>query len=1136
MIKFVLIRVFAFSLLFFVSIIAITAQINYPAQSTYKYLKGIDAANLSSNWVNGDFNDAGWQTGNAPFRYGDGTGGTELTDMQGNYSTLFLRSNFNVQQAELIEEVSVRADWDDGFMLFINGVQVLSRQAPDVIGYDALSNGLHEYGETEIVKLSATNLNLVEGENTLAVFCCNTSLSESSDFYFDMEFTANVAIPVEPGLPELVDSIGVSFNKVSGFYDSNFTLTITTPVTNAKVVYTLDGSNPQTSSTRIMGNASTQVTINPASTVNRGTTPAVVVRASIIKEGYSASKPELRTFIFLDKVKTQKQPGWDWPTWNVNGQEIDLEMDADVVNSAQYKDKIEEALKDIPSISIATDNANLFDAATGIYVNALNDGIDWERECSVELINPDGTKGFNLNAGLRIRGGWSRHNNYPKHAFRLFFKEEYGDSKLKYPLFEDEGVDHFDKVDLRSEQNYSWANYEGEHNTFIREVFLRDAQGEAGHPYTRSRYYHLYLNGMYWGLFQTQERGEARFASDYLGGNNIDWDVLKQGESGVMATDGNKNKWKEVWDITQTGYTQTKNYYKLEGKDAQGKAMKDSEILVDIDNLIDYMINIFYSGNFDSPVSIWGANNSTNNFYMIKNREDKTLGFQFLIHDAEHTMMTVGTSGPGTIGLYENRVNLAYRDDAKMVNPGFEEFHPQWLHHRLTANEEYRVRFADRAWKHLNGNGIFTEDACVERLNKRADQIEMAVIAESARWGDSHSGEAYTKDNAWLPELNILRNEYFPYRTDIVIDQLLEYDLYPSIAAPIITESGNEIFAEQVFINSATSITFGSASGEIYYTLNGTDPRLIGGDLSADAKKIASGSSVSIPQSAIVKSRVFNNNMWSAIKEINFITKQENYSNFKVTELHYHPLDSIMGADTISDDDYEFIEFKNTSSASAINLSGLVIDSAIYYEFPENTLLAPQQYFVVAAKPKKFFDRYGMVPSGNFSKNFANSGERVLITNSEGTIVMDFIYDDNNPWSESPDGDGPSLVSYLTNPVGDPNLYSYWTYSGHIHGSPFYEDDFSTPVEEIVADNIADAFLVYPNPASDFININYTGTGEGDFTINLYNIGGMLLFSDGYSGKASVSLGSLNVDAGMYFLQIESGNKLVTKKVVYTPF
>ena len=60
-----------------------------------------------------------------------------------------------------------------------------------------------------------------------------------------------------------------------------------------------------------------------------------------------------------------------------------------------------------------------------------------------------------------------------------------------------------------------------------REVFSRDSQGDMSQPYTRSRYYHLYLNGMYWGLFQTQERAEARFAAEYLGGNDEDYDVVK---------------------------------------------------------------------------------------------------------------------------------------------------------------------------------------------------------------------------------------------------------------------------------------------------------------------------------------------------------------------------------------------------------------------------------------------------------------------------------------------------------------------------------------------------------------------------------------------------------------------------------
>ena len=184
-------------------------------------------------------------------------------------------------------------------------------------------------------------------------------------------------------------------------------------------------------------------------------------------------------------------------------------MDPDVSEDPLYSPQLNGSLLGIPSVSIVTDNRNLFDPASGIYVNAKGHGLGWERECSVELIYPDGREGFSINAGLRIRGGYSRADAFPKHAFRLFFREKYGYDKLRYPLFGEEGVGVFDKIDLRAEQNYSWSNGQS-NNSMVREVFSRDTQRDMGQPYTRSRYYHLYLNGMYWGLFQSQERSEER--------------------------------------------------------------------------------------------------------------------------------------------------------------------------------------------------------------------------------------------------------------------------------------------------------------------------------------------------------------------------------------------------------------------------------------------------------------------------------------------------------------------------------------------------------------------------------------------------------------------------------------------------
>src|SRR5437867_4160408 len=110
-------------------------------------------------------------------------------------------------------------------------------------------------------------------------------------------------------------------------------------------------------------------------------------------------------------------------------------MDPDIVNNPTYAATIKNDLKSIPSINIAVSVDDMFGATNGIFTHAGNDGLAWERPVSVELINPDGSEGMQVNAGIRIRGGYSSSGDNPKHGFRLFFRSQYGDSKLKYPLY-----------------------------------------------------------------------------------------------------------------------------------------------------------------------------------------------------------------------------------------------------------------------------------------------------------------------------------------------------------------------------------------------------------------------------------------------------------------------------------------------------------------------------------------------------------------------------------------------------------------------------------------------------------------------------------------------------------------------------
>ncbi|HPG40013.1 MAG TPA: CotH kinase family protein [bacterium] len=599
----------------------------------------------------------------------------------------------------------------------------------------------------------------------------------------------------------------VKFSHEHGFYDEPFELRITSPYDNAVIKYTLDGTEPATSSTAMSGEAPLKFTVDPANTTGRDTAPGFIVRACAVVNDSALGVSVTQTYLFLNHIgdlsPDEVPPGPGWPARNTSNegrQFMDYGMDPSVLNSAQYRNKITSALLDIPTISMVTDLKNLFDTNTGIYVNAQQSGREWERPASVELIRPDSSEGFQINCGLRIRGGWHRNNFNPKHGFRLFFREEYGYAKLEYPLFEDEGVDEFDNVDLRTAQNYSWAAYGDTRHTEVREVFNRDSQRDMGQPYTRSRYYHLYINGTYWGVYQTQERSEASFAESYFGGDKEEYDVIKHDNSSVVATDGNVEAWQELWAIAKAGFTSDAAYFKALGCNPDGTPNPEYRVFLDEDNLIDYMLSIYYSGDLDAPISNFMGNSGVNNFYGIFNRNGRD-GFRFFRHDGEHTLLDIN----------ENRTG-PYPAGQQVY-----QFNPQWLHQQLVAHPAYRMHFADRAYKHFYNGGVFTPEACRERILARKEQIDQAIIAESARWGDVRGNAALTRDNAWLPEINYLLNDYLPQRTDIVLGQFRNKGWLSQVAAPVFSHAGGKV-------TPGFALSMSAAGGTIYYTTNGEDP------------------------------------------------------------------------------------------------------------------------------------------------------------------------------------------------------------------------------------------------------------------------------------------------------------------------
>ncbi|MEP0841744.1 MAG: lamin tail domain-containing protein, partial [Phycisphaerae bacterium] len=431
---------------------------------------------------------------------------------------------------------------------------------------------------------------------------------------------------------------------------------------------------------------------------------------------------------------------------------------------------------------------------------------------------------FQINAGLRIRGGYSRSGDNPKHAFRLFFRWEYGEGKLHFPLFEDEGVDEFDHIDLRTAQNYCWSFNGDSRMTMSRDVFTRDNQGAMGQPYTRSRFYHLYINGQYWGIYQTEERPEADFAASYFGGRPEDYDVVKveAGPYTINATDGDTNAWYRVYQAAQAGFASNEAYFKVQGLNPDGTPNPAYENLVDVDNLIDFNICTFYGGDLDGPISAFLGNNAPNNYYVSRDRTGRHGGFKSFKHDAEHTLLNVNEdrTGPYPAGSE------------------FSRFNPQYLHQKLADNAEYRLRFADHVHKHFFNNGVLTPQAATQRFLARTNQIQMAIIAESARWGDSKVSTPLNRDDHWQPAVNTIVNSYLPNRTNVVLNQFKSKGWYPAVQAPQFNHYGGNVPNGFAVVMSRPA----GQGGTIYYTTDGSDPRLIGGAVSGSASVYNDGS------------------------------------------------------------------------------------------------------------------------------------------------------------------------------------------------------------------------------------------------------------------------------------------------------
>jgi hypothetical protein len=332
----------------------------------------------------------------------------------------------------------------------------------------------------------------------------------------------------------------------------------------------------------------------------------------------------------------------------------------------------------------------------------------------------------------------------------------------------------------------------------------------------------------------------------------------------------------------------------------------------------------------------------------------------------------------------------------------------------------------------LRNGGLLTPTPAAAVFTARANEIDRAIVGESARWGDNRAfTDPFTRDD-WVTIKDGVLANFFPLRTGIVLDQFAARGWLQSLAAPEFNNYGGEVVPG--FDVTITKPLGSPGSAEIYYTLDGSDPRLAGGAANPTAVHSVGPITIDVDTPKQIKARIKDGAEWSALIDATF-TLPDPFP-VRITELHYHP-DNYPGV--VDDEDLEFIELTNTGSET-VSLDGVQITqfTATGYTFANGISLAPGEGIIVARSPAVFQSVYGtamnVAPTGYSTANLSNGGERVVLLGPYGETLQDFTYDDIAPWPVSPDGFGPSLE--IIDPLGDPANPANWRASSLAGGSP----------------------------------------------------------------------------------------------------
>ncbi|TND04090.1 MAG: hypothetical protein FD123_3861 [Bacteroidetes bacterium] len=588
-------------------------------------------------WRNMNYNDASWPLGQGSIGYGDGDDLTTIPQTM----TVYMRKTFTVPDTSKIPIALLLADFDDGFVAYLNGVEIARQNVgvqgiPPPYGTPAYEEHEAQYYQNGnfsagfFITKETLNSALLQGNN---VFCIQThnldplssDLTSLAHFITGVSDTSQTYFPLASNL-----SLHTNFNLSS----KGFRLSLTDPAGDTIDTHVfetmgtdhsrgrrLDGSSdwvifntPTPNDTNDVAIPYTGYASSPSFTLPAGfyssaqqagitAAPGETIRYTLDGSVPVISSPVYSAAVLIDSTRVLRARSFPSSAGMLPG----------LTSTNTYF--INENVT-LPVVSVSVNPYDLWDWNNGMYVMGPNADTAFpfyganfwagmEKYAHCEFFE-GGAQAFELDNGFKIHGNWSKA--FPQRSFRVLANDDFGQSFIDYRLFPEKDITKFKAFNIRN-AGIDW------NTTHFRDGLMNRALRKANCDIMDHRNCILFLNGMYWGVYELREREDENYIEQNMNVDPKKIDLLRF--------------YGEAQSGTNTGFIDMATFIVMNDMSIQANYDSVKNHLLDIPNIVDYFASEIYYSNPDwlgNNIKFWRVNDPPGKWRYISWDMDGGLG------------------------------------------------------------------------------------------------------------------------------------------------------------------------------------------------------------------------------------------------------------------------------------------------------------------------------------------------------------------------------------------------------------------------------------------------------------------------------------------------------------------------------